>query len=225
MILNRTGTPNTKQDGRIFGGYPLNITQVPWQVSLHDQNGKRHFCGGSIISDRWILTAAHCIPRWDPSYNVRVGATHKYNDGQLVTAQKVIIHEKFAASVEDYDYALIQLDEPLQFTDAIQPIPLPNVGDAPTGPGTVCLISGWGATLNVTESTDILRAANIPIVEQRKCAKAHATRPVTTRMICAGNEKADQNGEFNHFFFERICLVRETMLDKLEIIELKSFLL
>lgn len=45
-------------DGRIVGGFPIDIKQVPWQASMQ-RNGK-HACGASIISDKWLLTAAHC---------------------------------------------------------------------------------------------------------------------------------------------------------------------
>lgn len=46
-------------DGRIVGGFPIDIKQVPWQASMQ-RNGK-HACGASIISDKWLLTAAHCL--------------------------------------------------------------------------------------------------------------------------------------------------------------------
>lgn len=47
-----------KVDDRIVGGFPTTIEKNPWQVSL--QHYGRHICGGSIISEKWILTAAHC---------------------------------------------------------------------------------------------------------------------------------------------------------------------
>lgn len=51
---------NTSDDGFIIGGVPAKDGQVPWQVSLQRSSGF-HFCGGSIISDEWILTATHCV--------------------------------------------------------------------------------------------------------------------------------------------------------------------
>lgn len=50
--------PKPQLDGRIVGGFEIDIRQAPWQVSLHTDGS--HFCGGSIIGDKWVLTAAHC---------------------------------------------------------------------------------------------------------------------------------------------------------------------
>lgn len=50
--------PRPKLDGRIVGGTVMDITQVPWQVSLQVRGS--HICGGSIIGENWVLTAAHC---------------------------------------------------------------------------------------------------------------------------------------------------------------------
>lgn len=55
---SKTYLPKPRLDGRIVGGFAMNITEAPWQVSL--QLGGSHFCGGSIIGNDWILTAAHC---------------------------------------------------------------------------------------------------------------------------------------------------------------------
>lgn len=171
----------------------MNITQAPWQVSLQTSRYQNQFCGGSIIGDRWILTAAHCLRSSTKSYKVVVGATHKYTEGIVLDVQEAIRHDNYSAASADNDFALLKLAKPLQYTNAVQPIRLPNVGDAPPTPGTLCLVSGWGYTANPTESEDILRGVEVPIVEQRKCAKAYPTRPVTANMICAGFDMGDKD--------------------------------
>lgn len=173
--------------GKIVGGFPLNITQAPWQVSLQsDIGGTFQFCGGSIIGNRWILTAAHCL-RGKPvsQFVVRVGATHKYNDGKLVNAKSSIIHKRYNPSRTDFDFGLIELQSELNFTNEVKPIALPDFGDTEIPAGTMCLVSGYGNTKNSSESTLILRGAEVPIVEQKSCSRAYSSR-ITSRMICAG---------------------------------------
>lgn len=173
-------------DGKIVGGFPLNITQVPWQVSLQDPNKESQFCGGSIISDRWILTAGHCLYASDASaFEVRVGATHKYLDGKIIKAKRAIVHKRYNEVYTDFDFGLIELESKLNFSDSVRSVPLPDFGDVHVPAGKLCLVSGYGNTKNVNESRIFLRGVEVPIVEQNSCNKAYGGR-VTSRMICAG---------------------------------------
>lgn len=175
----------------------MNITQTPWQISLQRWNGTLHFCGGTIISDRWILTAAHCLEAYPIStIQVRVGATYKYNDGKLIDIEKAFVHEKFKAQIYDFDFGLIQLKTKLVFNRAIRSVGLPDFGDAPFVNGTMCLISGWGDTKNSTESDVVLRGAEIPIISRKVCNKLYPGR-ITARMMCAGYKEGGKDCEFN----------------------------
>uniref|UniRef100_T1H4I5 Peptidase S1 domain-containing protein n=1 Tax=Megaselia scalaris TaxID=36166 RepID=T1H4I5_MEGSC len=70
-------------DGKIVGGYKINIEDAPHQVSL--QQGYGHICGGSIISSKWILTAAHCTNGGTASrFKVRVGSSESAKGGELI---------------------------------------------------------------------------------------------------------------------------------------------
>lgn len=172
----------------------MNITQAPWQVSVQS-GGIHHRCGGSIISKRWILTAAHCIDGdTNSSIEVRVGATHKYNDGRLIKIKNIFLHEMYENL--DYDFGLIELRTDLEFTDRIKSIPLPDFGDAYVAPGTICLVSGWGSTKVPSDPSLILRGAEVPIVDQKDCVRAYSEYPnrnITSRMICAGYEEGGKD--------------------------------
>lgn len=166
-------------DGRIVGGIAINITDAPWQVSL--QLGGSHFCGGSIISSQWIATAAHCT-RWIVqsmfncnlicfrfiSWNhsaagnnpdritIRAGSSAHRKDGELLDVKRVVQHAKFNYATIDYDFALLELAEPLEFDDTKQPIKLHDF-DENFEDGTMCFISGWGNTQSIDESNLFLR--------------------------------------------------------------------
>lgn len=181
--------------GKIVGGFTLNIAQVPWQVSLQTRNGTHQFCGGSIIGDRWILTAAHCRRGYTSgALYVRAGATHKYHEGILIEVKRFIEHTKFKPQFLDFDFALVELAAPLKFSGTIKSIPLPDFGDAAIENGTRCLVSGWGETRNVNESDLVLRGAEVPIVGQKQCNRVYEGK-ITARMICAGYKSGGKDCE------------------------------
>lgn len=177
-------------DGKIVGGFPVNISQVPWQVGLI--YGGQQVCGGSIISNQWILTAAHCIRGvGQPNrYQVLVGATDKFSGGKRYKIASYAVHERYSSSNIDYDFGLLKLQEELEFDSTVKPAALPKADDVHVADGTTVLVSGWGHTQNNSESSRYLRAVEVPTVNQEVCHKAYQVYGgVTDRMFCAGNYK------------------------------------
>lgn len=165
---------------------------MPWQVALFYKN--QHECGGSIISYKWILTAAHCLQGFEPlKYIVLVGATDKYKDGIEHKVQGSSIHRQYGKL--DYDFGLLLLQKPIQFNSKVQAVALPKINDADLATGTICLISGYGNTENSSESTNLLRAVEVPVIDQEVCNEAYTGR-VTPRMFCAGLfDEGGKNGK------------------------------
>uniref|UniRef100_A0A182Q8F9 trypsin n=1 Tax=Anopheles farauti TaxID=69004 RepID=A0A182Q8F9_9DIPT len=183
---------------RIVGGVPVDIRDFPYQVSL--RRG-RHFCGGSVIDSQWILTAAHCT-RTVNTRNlwIRAGSSHVNEGGQSVKVRRIVHHPK-QSSWSDYDFSLLQLDQPLNLSESIQPIPLrrrpSNTTEDDAGElvdGTVCKVSGWGNTHNPDESSLILRAASVPLTNHQRCSEAYeGIGPITESMICAGYDEGGKD--------------------------------
>ncbi|XP_055596184.1 trypsin 5G1-like [Uranotaenia lowii] len=177
--------------GRIVGGFEIPIEDVPYQVSLREFG---HFCGGSIIGSQWVLTAGHCVSSSSsPGETIRIGSADNGQGGQIVKLKRAIQHPKYDSMTTDYDFTLLELAEEIKFTESYKAIELPEQ-DEPVEDGSMCLVSGWGNTQNWSDNRRILRAANVPSVNQKECDQAYSVYGgITDRMICAGYEKGGKD--------------------------------
>lgn len=108
--------------------------------------------------------------------------------------ESVYVHDNYDSRYIDYDYSLLKLDTQLNFTDFIQPIALPNDDDDDIPDDEMCIVSGWGKTLDSSQSTQKLRAAKVPIVNQKICIERYRSiNAVTPRMICAGFDEGGKD--------------------------------
>ncbi|XP_043481596.1 trypsin-1-like [Leptopilina heterotoma] len=162
-------TPN----GRIVGGNPTTIEEVPYQVSLQAYGFS--FCGGSIISENWILTAGHCTKYPSQWINVRTGSTNFNSGGTLHPVEKIIQHEKFKTNkygIPENDVALIQLKTPLELGTTRKPIPLFDQGEEAVE-GSLATITGWGTVKQGGKVSEILRTVDIPVVSKGVCSESY----------------------------------------------------
>lgn len=91
--------------GNIIGGVEIDITTIPWQVSLENlANNNSHFCGGSIINERWILTAAHCVA---PVIGVNNAAQIMVHAGQQIK-QITLLDSEFNANKFLYTHNIMR---------------------------------------------------------------------------------------------------------------------
>ncbi|XP_028679014.1 trypsin-2-like [Erpetoichthys calabaricus] len=165
-------------DDKIVGGYECQAHSQPWQVSL---NSGYHFCGGSLINNEWVLSAAHCYRR---IFEVRLGEHNVImNEGteQFISPAKILRHPRYNEISYDNDIMLIKLSRPAQLNGNVQPVPLPKACPAV---GTLCTVSGWGDTLS-SESDERLRCVEVPIVSIVECQNSYLGK-ITDSMLCAG---------------------------------------
>lgn len=133
-------------DPLIFGGRDALEGQFPYQVSLRERVSGQHFCGGSIISNRFILSAAHCLDgdnSQPKSVYAVVGALHLSQGGVRVDINKITQHEKWDRSKIISDIALLRTASEFAFSNIIRPIGLPTQ-NLPAEGKTPVLLSGWG---------------------------------------------------------------------------------
>ncbi|KAJ0005767.1 hypothetical protein NQD34_015661, partial [Periophthalmus magnuspinnatus] len=171
---------------RIVGGNMSRAGQFPWQVSL--QYKGEHICGGSIITSKWVLTAAHCVYGFSNpvEWGVYVGITELPGYGtQALEVERIIYHARYRGKL-NYDIALMKLRQPLAFNGSVEPICLPNHGEVYVE-GTMCWISGWGATEDEGESSVVLRSALVPLISTKVCTQPDVYPGlISPGMICAG---------------------------------------
>ncbi|XP_006878164.1 PREDICTED: transmembrane protease serine 9-like, partial [Chrysochloris asiatica] len=138
--------PAWRAAGRIVGGVEASPGEFPWQASLRENH--EHFCGATVVNQRWLVSAAHCFNEFqDPTeWVVYVGTTYlSGSEASTVRARvsQIIKHPFYNADTADFDVAMLQLASPLPFGRYIQPACLPAASHI-FPPRKKCLISGWG---------------------------------------------------------------------------------
>merc|ERR1712149_140495 len=170
----------------IVNGFDANPGQFPWQASFQTSWGF-HFCGASIVSERWLVTAAHCVTGKSPN-GVRVvlglhDQAQTVGNPETYRIAQIIAHPRYDGGSISNDITLLQTEQPIQFTDRIQAIALPEQDQ--TFNGQTCQISGWGELGWNQGSPDILQRLDVSVVNSRSCGTSSDAGKVCIRP--AGN--------------------------------------
>uniref|UniRef100_A0ABM5EMD8 Transmembrane protease serine 9 isoform X1 n=1 Tax=Pogona vitticeps TaxID=103695 RepID=A0ABM5EMD8_9SAUR len=181
--------PALQASSRIVGGSQASRGEFPWQVSLRENH--EHFCGATILSARWLVSAAHCFNEFqDPgSWTAHAGSVWLSGGGEGVGAKagvaRILRHPSYDTDTADYDIALLELAEPLAFSKYVQPVCLPAASHAfPVG--RKCLISGWGYLKeDFLIKPELLQKATVELLDQALCTTLYKNA-LTARMVCAG---------------------------------------
>ncbi|XP_034970813.1 coagulation factor X [Zootoca vivipara] len=180
--------PDEDRGVRIVNGVDCELGQCPWQALLIDDAGEG-FCGGTILSPEFVLTAAHCINQTRTLKVVvgEVNTTVSGRTGTVHTVDKIYVHQKFVLATYDYDIALIQLKTPIHFSENVIPACLPTADFANqvlmrARKGT---ISGFGRLHERGRVSATLKKIDVPYVERHIC-KLSSNFPITENMFCAG---------------------------------------
>uniref|UniRef100_A0A3P9CGZ2 Transmembrane serine protease 4a n=1 Tax=Maylandia zebra TaxID=106582 RepID=A0A3P9CGZ2_9CICH len=186
VSLSCSDCGNVGADDRIVGGTDTSIDHWPWQVSL--QRSGQHTCGGSLVSPRWVVTAAHCFTGSNKElrqWAVVSGQTSIITLGGS-SVDRVIVNADYNAETNDYDIALMRLTRPITVSDVRRPVCLPPKDYSITAE-TYMTVTGWGYRRENGAVADILQEAKIPLIAQSVCSSPTVYGSIiTNRMLCAG---------------------------------------
>ncbi|XP_059548792.1 brain-specific serine protease 4 [Myotis daubentonii] len=200
--LNAAKTPASpacgkpQQLNRIVGGEDSADAEWPWIVSIQ-KNGTHH-CAGSLLTRRWVVTAAHCFKGTlnKPSqFTVLLGAWQLENPGprsQEVGIAWALPHPVYSwKEGSRADIALVRLEHSIEFSERILPICLPD-SSIHFPPNTNCWIAGWGSVHDGVPlpHPQTLQKLKVPIIDSETCGRLYwrgaGQEAITEDMLCAG---------------------------------------
>lgn len=192
-LNNAPASANGKRTKRIVGGSSAVEGQWPWQVIIKESKFfgtlTDYKCGGALISDRFVLTAAHCRPSYVAHLVVVLGQyTRVQKNTATVGVKRMIVHRDFNRTNFHNDIALLELRRAVQLSDKISPICLPDSEDRFVGEDG--FVSGWGRLRFRGELPQHLQSVSVPIIPLKKCnqllSKLHFIQPLPDFFLCAG---------------------------------------
>ncbi|XP_066928300.1 uncharacterized protein [Clytia hemisphaerica] len=177
----------------------------PWQVEIYT-SANNHICGGAMITNRWLLTAAHCIDKSNVAtasekYFVVLGEFNRSrNEGHefKYNIQRVILHpgydpQTLNAIQHDKDIALMQLDQNVELTSYIGTVCVPNTQNIDYWDN--CVLTGWGKPTYPGSSAYVLQQGLLNVVTNQECQRklkedsvGEPGDEITSNMIC-GDDK------------------------------------
>ncbi|XP_061381131.1 trypsin, alkaline B-like [Danaus plexippus] len=178
---------------RIVGGEITSIERYPFMSGVLENTywGTEQMCGGTLITNRAVVTAAHCVEYFSPSdLRVRLGSTYVSSGGQIHVPSRITMHPQYNYRLVLNDIAVIRLQNAVTLSNQIQVAriagPQYNLPD-----NTRLDVIGWGATSFNGKPSEVLQHASVNVINQGLCAERYKNLPgsiprVTPEMICTG---------------------------------------
>ncbi|XP_070161270.1 chymotrypsin-2 [Polyergus mexicanus] len=174
LAFSQAGILKPYFDPRIVNGENAKVGEIPYQVSLQDKYSSFHFCGGSVLSEHYVITAAHCVEGKLASNVKVIAATINLNHPQLTNeVTQIRRHEKYDSSDSWInDVALLKVRDAFVRSAILQYVSLPPKGHV-INANDVAVVSGWGRLWQGGPTTEQLQRVNIVIADQGYCANIY----------------------------------------------------
>ncbi|GFR18440.1 clotting factor B [Trichonephila clavata] len=199
----------------VVGGQDAKEYSWPWMVSIHvSRNGtpRRYFCGGSLITYRHVLSAAHCfdaVNRGADKISIKAGShviasnsdRKTFSTDVFIDVLTVRIHEHYIPKVYYNDIAILTLARSASFIEHVSPLCLPSTQDLKElTTRTNVTLTGWGHTSYGGITSKVLQEVVLQVIPLNRCQISYGDfrtdslhQGITTNMLCAGNPEGESD--------------------------------
>ncbi|KDR21542.1 hypothetical protein L798_01695 [Zootermopsis nevadensis] len=204
-----------RREGRIVGGEPAVPGEFPWLVSITRRGG--HFCGGTIVNKRWVITAAHCMcsgPVELPVEHIRVVvgehdlSKRETPPSREMGVRRLVLYPGYQCERFNHDIALLELDGEVGWSETAWPACLPQeisclnhfVAGATSFSGREATAAGWGWLHEASAQggrADVLQKVTLRVVDNDTCRNWYKSKGKKTKVLdsqmCAGYEQGGRD--------------------------------
>ena len=163
---------------RIVGGQETEVNEYPWQVGLVSAGGRQPWCGGTLISDRHVLTAAHCTAAMgsDPSRIAVIVGEHRIDDNQFtrIGVSAILDDPLYNTQNMRYDFSILTLSQPVELSASVSPACLPS-DLAQSWAGQLATVSGWGTLSSGGNQPSTLQEVDVTVQTNAQCAQVYGS--------------------------------------------------
>ncbi|XP_045514941.1 transmembrane protease serine 9-like [Pieris brassicae] len=172
---------------RIVGGVESAVNEFPWVARL--TYFKKFYCGGMLINDRYVMTAAHCVKglMWF-MIKVTLGEHNRCNETHRPITRFVVNVVAHNFTYVDFrnDLALLKLNDKVEITDTVKPVCLPH-NDDNEYIGVKAIAAGWGSIGEQKNHSCHLLEVELPVISNQECRDTkYETAMIADNMLCAG---------------------------------------
>ncbi|XP_045523249.1 transmembrane protease serine 9-like [Pieris brassicae] len=191
------------RNARIVGGTSSQPAEFPWAASIWRQG--THQCGATVISDRWLITAGHCVCNvFDAFYKAKqltavVGFTDISTSDRNEALSSIVPHPDYRCKKKTNDVALLKTIRQLIWSSSIRPACLPQPLDSDYS-GQLATVAGWGFThedRGIGERPNVLQKTDVLVVNNDVCNDWYKSQGSKVRIIgtqmCAGHESGGRD--------------------------------